>query len=229
MPRPEYHALKRHPRNDRRVEEEEEESKETKSNIKAYLLSLGRDILIAVIVMAIVIGSLWGYTGNWPPMVVIESNSMMHGKDSNIGIIDTGDLVLVKEDNDIETYIDGYKSNYQTYGSYGDVIIFKKNGLEDTPVIHRAVVWLEYNESGYNMVRINNKAYSVRGFDVPSMGLYNVTHIWIANYKPNGHNLSMNLGTILVNFQIYGTPHSGFLTKGDNNLMVDLVESSSTL
>ena len=188
--------------------------------IVQYLLSLGRDILIAVIVMAVIIGSLWGYTGNWPPMVVIESNSMMHGSDSNIGVIDTGDLVLVKDvsgRSDVKSYWDGKKTNYETYGSYGDVIIFRKNGLDDTPVIHRAVLWVEYNASGSN-----NKYPEFGSFDIPSKGEFDVTKTWISDYKPNGGNLSLNLLELLTNFKTYGRdPHSGFLTKGDNNVQVD--------
>jgi len=33
---------------------------------------------------------LYLFSGVWPPMVVIESSSMMHGEDSQVGVIDTG-------------------------------------------------------------------------------------------------------------------------------------------
>src|SRR6266571_7570283 len=56
-----------------------------------------RDVVIAGLAVAIVIGSIFWYSGTWPPMVVIESGSMMHGSDSSLGIIDTGDLTLVKK------------------------------------------------------------------------------------------------------------------------------------
>jgi signal peptidase len=223
LERPERHERLNHDdknreknRRDKDIEEPDEEA----PSIGQYLVSLGRDILIAVIVMAVIIGSLWGYTGNWPPMVVIESNSMMHGSDSNVGVIDTGDLVLVKEVNgqsDVKSYWDGKKTNYETYGSYGDVIIFRKNGQDDTPVIHRAVLWVEYNASGHN-----NKYPEFGSFDVPSQGQYNTTKTWISNYKPKGGNLSINLMELLTNFRTYKRePHSGFLTKGDNNIQVD--------
>lgn len=215
------HDDRRRSKKDRKQDiEEPAEDEEEGPGMVQYLLSLGRDILIAVIVMAIIIGSLYYYTNNWPPMVVIESNSMMHGSDSNIGVIDTGDLVLVKDvsgKSGIKSYWDGKKSNYETYGSYGDVIIFRKNGLDDTPVIHRAILWVEYNASGYN-----NQYPEFGSFDIPSKGEYNVTKTWIANYKPNGANLSINLKELLTNFRNNGVkPHSGFLTKGDNNAQVD--------
>jgi signal peptidase len=226
--RPTPHASRRDRKNDRddtHDDDESDDEEDKKMTTKQYLLSLGRDILIAVIVMVIIIGSLWGYTGNWPPMVVIESDSMMHGSDSNVGVIDTGDLVLVKEvekRSEVKTYWEGYtsKPKYMTYSSYGDVIIFKKNGLDDTPVIHRAVVWIEYNDTGWN-----NKVPEFGSFDIPSMGKYNVTDFYISNYKPNkGLNLTVDLTKVLENFKNSRPPrkpHSGFIIKGDNNLMVD--------
>ena len=95
------------------------------------------------------------YTGNWPPVVVVESESMMHSNtESFLGVIDTGDLVLVKtigSRDDVVTYAQGKADDYSTYSDYGDVIIYRKNGYGDvTPVIHRALVWLEYNQTSDN-------------------------------------------------------------------------------
>ncbi len=200
------------------IDKEDEEQ----PTLKEYGIGLIRDIIIAVIVMIIIIGSLYGYTRNWPPMVVVESNSMMHDTDSSIDVIDTGDLVLVKkiEDKDeITTYVEGRLSNYKTYGTYGDVIIFRKNNLDDTPVIHRAVVWIEYNESGQNNF---NDLRDMGSFDVPSMRLYDVTEIPLGTYVPHNINMTFNLRPILENFKNTNKkPHGGFLTKGDNNDRID--------
>ena len=155
-----------------------------------------RDVAIAFIIVFIIIISLYAYTRNWPPMVVIESNSMMHGSNSEIGVIDQGDLVLVKNTNnrnDIITYSEGKKINHKTYGHYGDVIVYYKNGYTlDTPVIHRAIVWVE-----------NNKTNPGR-FDVPEWDIYNVKKI---NYDIND---------IHVHLKNFEPTNSGFLTKGDN-------------
>ena len=236
MAQPAYRPIKSYNRNPQQAqnkpnhESEDESDDEARPKLKQYLLSLARDIIIAVIVMAIVIGSLWGYTGNWPPMVVIESNSMMHGDDSNIGTIDTGDLVLVKSiDNrkDITTYAEGIKSGYKTYGTYGDVIIFRKNGLDDTPVIHRAVVWIVYNASGHNN---DGSLQNFGSFDIPSLGLYDTTKFWIEDYTPNHFNLTIDLTLILKNFKnVNQEPHGGFLTKGDNNDQIDQLSSLADL
>ena len=97
-----------------------------------------RELLSAVAVVLVVFLLAWGYTGNWPPMVVIESGSMEHDGNqlypepgfTHIGPIDTGDLVLVKsaERDDIVTYLEGKQTGYKRYGDYGDVIIYYKNG-----------------------------------------------------------------------------------------------------
>ena len=45
--------------------------------------------------MALLLGSMFLSTGTFPPMVVVESGSMMHDDEGQIGAIDPGDLVLV--------------------------------------------------------------------------------------------------------------------------------------
>jgi len=163
-----------------------------------------RDVLITILVAVILIVSLYAYTQNWPPLVVIESGSMRHSKDSQIGVIDAGDMVLVKKihsRHDVVTYVEGRKIGYVRYGGYGDVIIYRKNGYTDiTPVIHRAIVWVEYNDSSGN-------------FDAPDLGLYNVSQIIIDNYFRDGRALVINLSAVPKN--------SGFITMGDNNGMYD--------
>ena len=98
-----------------------------------------RELLSAFAVVLVVFLLAWGYTGNWTPMVVIESGSMEHDGNplypepgfTHIGAIDTGDLVLVKsaERDDIVTYLEGKQTGYKRYGDYGDVIIYYKNGV----------------------------------------------------------------------------------------------------
>ena len=54
-----------------------------------------REVLLAGGLIATLIAVLVLMTGSWPPMVVIESSSMMHNSDGEVGAIDPGDLVLV--------------------------------------------------------------------------------------------------------------------------------------
>jgi signal peptidase len=181
-----------------------------------------KEILVALIIIGIIIVILVAYTNFWPPIMVIESNSMMHDEDSSIGTLDVGDIVLIKSisnRNDIKTYVTGSRTGYKNYNSYGDVIFFNKNGLGSTPVIHRPIVWIEYNSSGKN----NIKGYEDMGsFDVPELELYDTMVIRIPNYELRPKNLTVNLNHILKNFKSDNIkPHGGFITKGDNNDMID--------
>ncbi|SVA65471.1 uncharacterized protein METZ01_LOCUS118325, partial [marine metagenome] len=99
---------------------------------KIQIPEAAKDVGIAVGSVLLVFLLTFAYSGNWPPMVVIESGSMEHDGHTNykepgythLGIIDTGDLVIVKEagKSDIVTYLEGKKTGYEKYGDYGDVI-----------------------------------------------------------------------------------------------------------
>ena len=133
--------------------EKEEPDNRARTKYRGVILFL-RDAGVALLFVILVLLAMFAYTGLWPPLVVVESNSMMHGEDnlSHIGAIDTGDLVLVKKVDsvsDVETYVDGLSSGHKTYGDYGDVVIYKRGGSNAvTPIIHRAIIYLEINADG---------------------------------------------------------------------------------
>ncbi len=54
-----------------------------------------REAVLAAGLITLLIIGLWVSTGSMPPMVVVESQSMMHGPQGEVGAIDPGDLVLV--------------------------------------------------------------------------------------------------------------------------------------
>lgn len=197
-------------------------SEDKKKELKLTLFSILKEIILALVVIGIIFAILWAYTGYWPPMAIIESNSMMHGDDSSIGTMDVGDIVLIKgvsNRKEISTYIEGMDSDYKTYGSYGDVIAFKKNGGDGTPIIHRAVIWIEYNSSGSNNVP-DLKGFG--SFDIPKLNEYNIIEVEILNYTPKNIDLRIDLTLLLRNFNDTARePHGGFLTKGDNNKQID--------
>lgn len=184
-----------------------------------------RDAAVAAFLVACILLIMFAYTGLWPPLVVVESESMMHGgrNISHIGTIDTGDLVLVKNVdgvNDIETYVDGLSSGHRTYGDYGDVIIYKVDGRDTrTPIIHRAIIYLELNPGGLSF-----RAEALR--DAPSSK-------WTASNQSNTWDNLTNSITLLdigwasepvmINIGHYLASHSpsGFVTKGDNNPSID--------
>ncbi len=109
------------------------------------------------------------------PAVAVESGSML----PNIGI---GDVVIIQnaQRTQIISYTEGVISGYTSFDEYGDVILYMKYGsTEDTPIIHRAMYWVEEGEP-----------------------------MWSGGPA---------------------APHSGYITKGDNNMAIDQKASTSRL
>ena len=178
-------------------------SKDSEEQDESYdLTTLARDVLVAIAIVLILFLALYLYTQKYPPLVVVESGSMQHGDESHLGVIDQGDLVLIKKvdsEGDITTWQEGKDTGYKTYGDYGDVIIYFKNGhTDDTPIIHRAIVYIKFNETK------DSKRY----YDVPRWDLYHVTSI--------RHTITQRGKVVLIHYDPEG-PFSGFMTKGDNN------------
>jgi signal peptidase len=194
------------------------------------VLNALRGVLIAIIIVALVIGSLYAYSGVWPPLVVVESNSMQHSSsESYIGVVDTGDLVIEKRISavsEIQTYLASIHDNHQTYGEYGDVIIYRPYGASRTPIIHRAFCTLVYNTTG-------------GGFDLPELanlpaGTYSISgggtdwhdlkgQVEFSNIGFNHISITLNLSPILTYYAQRQAadpsfvPHGGIITLGDNN------------
>lgn len=174
-------------------------------------ISLLRDILVALLAVLIILTALWAYTGQWfgAPMVAIESGSMMHDDEpyGRLGTIDAGDMVLlVKVNNrdDVVPYCEAIgqgDDGIHTYGLYGDVIVYRRLGdTDDDQIIHRSMCWVdvEINESG-NLYTIEEYGiYDEETIDIPELGLH--------NKKPNW-------------------THSGYITKGDNNDVIDQIST----
>jgi len=109
------------------------------------------------------------------PAVAVESGSML----PNIGI---GDVVIIQsaQRTQIISHTEGTLSGYTSFNEYGDVILYRKYGsTADTPIIHRAMEWVEEGEP-----------------------------MWSG-------------GPV--------APHSGYITKGDNNKDIDQKTSTSRL
>ena len=160
-------------------------------------VSLIRDVFVAFIIVFIILMALWSYTGQWfgTPMVAIESGSMTHDNEpfGKIGFIDAGDMVLLVK-------IDG-KSDIEThfnrdesnfhYNDYGDVIIYRPYGDESRDQIIHRAIC---------WIQYNGNKYTVEEYDIYNASSVNIPELSIKNYRP---------------------PHSGFITKGDNNDYVD--------
>ncbi len=197
-----------------------------------------RDAGVAAAFVISVLVAMYAYTGLWPPLVVIESESMMHSDEniSYIGTIDTGDMVLVKDVDDaadVETYVEGFVTGHRTYGDYGDVIVYNKLGdPAATPIIHRAVLYLEANPGG--------DSYRCEGLrDLPDDkwkvsddgdSWDNLTsRISIYNYGFRNETVGILVDEILAEFdRKHTTPRSGFITRGDHNSQIDQINRISS-
>ena len=163
-----------------------------------------REATISIGMVIIILSGLWALTGSWPPLVVVESNSMIHSEEGEVGSIDAGDLVLVNSPQRTEhivTYVESMQEGnqyygYESHGMPGDVIIYQKNGGSDTPVIHRALLKAVRNESG--------------GWDVPGTNVRGVEEVSLTlDYRCYPHGGSLRIDRWTPN-------HEGYLTTGDN-------------
>jgi signal peptidase I len=174
-----------------------------------WAVSLARDILWVVGVVGSIAILLYLICGAWPAVVTIESGSMI----PNMNI---GDLVVVVEKDrfgEVQTWDDGNVSGYRKFGDYGDVIIYRPNGVTDMwasigllplskqhPIIHRAMTWTEAEKpvplyiniyrggvtpTGYLPLSVVSE--TTTGYKILSTG----TRIADANYTPGPRDLVM--------------------------------------
>lgn len=191
------------------------------NDVKIYL----REVFLAVGLVFLLLGSMWLATGMFPPMVVVESGSMKHSEEGSLGAIDPGDLVLIMNPDrvDIITYLEASNEEnenfgYEMHGMLGDVIIYEKNGGNDTPVIHRALLKAEANlteipvdDSCPEGVFDELKHICILTWDVPGSNLVNVANISLkVDYSCAPH------GNLTIDKWVPN--HEGYLTTGDNRL-----------
>ena len=212
-------------------EESEEEELTPAQRRKRAVLSLLKDIAFALLVVGIIMGAILAYSQVWPPVVVVESYSMQHSyTESYIGVIDTGDIVLVQRSpnrSDITTYLQGRASGHSTYGDYGDVVVYKPSGREDlTPIIHRTFIYLEWNtttDSSFDIPTLNTPYWQsrlgvdwggVNGDGSPITNGYNISGvIWIRDVGYTHKNVTFNIAAKFLRYR-----YSGYITMGDHNL-----------
>jgi len=107
-----------------------------------WAVSLVRDLLWIVAVVGGIALALFLICGTWPAVVTIESQSM-------VPHMNVGDLVIVVQKDrygSFETWVEGKTSGNTMFGDYGDVIIYKPNGLTTIhPIIHRAIQYVDTN------------------------------------------------------------------------------------
>jgi len=187
---------------------------------------LARDLLVAGIIVVLVLVGVYAYTGVWPPLVVVESQSMQHsGTESYLGVIDTGDMVFQQSAPnraDVVTYIEGRASGYSTYGDYGDVIIFRQ-ASSPTPVIHRAIMYVTLHNNGTYITADVDKLSQLSGWEAttdsgPITCPPSCSGVYLRSVTIHRMGFRQNLGitfdfTTLLRF----APRSGYITMGDYN------------
>ena len=171
--------------------------------------------------MIILVGGYAGikaYTGFDTPFSVVMSQSMQHDNErSEIGCIDTGDIVIVKspEKADIQSYFEGLDTGFRSFDDYGSVIIYER-GYNQNPVIHRAILWLEYNGDGTwsapDLVGHENKWLCM---DVRNGSLERITNYNELSGTLKFMDITQSGKTLEINLDNLGD-ESGFLTLGDN-------------
>jgi len=200
-----------------------------------WAVSLARDILWMVAVVGGIALALFLVCGTWPAVVTIESESM-------VPHMNVGDLVFVVAPDrfgSLQTWEDGKVSGYKKYEDYGDVIIYRPNGVTDFwasigvlplskqhPIIHRAMTWVDAGEpqpsylniyrgkvtpSEYLPLKVSNE--TVAGYRV----MYTGAEMPSENITPDAHDLILRTSTELYILpSAYVTGNTGYIRYSDN-------------
>ncbi|HZY91295.1 MAG TPA: S26 family signal peptidase [Thermoplasmata archaeon] len=177
--------------------------------------------LLAVAIMAVLLAGLFAYTQNWPPMYVVESNSMQHGASDQLGLINTGDLVLAQKVSitDVTPYEVGLQTGYTTYGEFGDVVLYHPNGdTSVAPIIHRALLYIEVDSDGtYSFPALAGQAC---GNATDAVYSVSSTSTGCGAVHVSGTLTLYHVGwrSVLVSVDLASLGRmTGLLTMGDNN------------
>ena len=203
---------------DRSRDDEDDEEEEN------FWKGLGKDLLVAAIIVVVFLGAIYAYAGVWPPLVVVESSSMQHAdRESFLGVIDTGDMVFQQAAptrSDVVTYLEGRASGYSTYGDYGDVIFFRRAG-NPTPVIHRAIMYITLHNNGTFATAdvtalLDPRITDWEAKDANSTPTTSPYYLRSVTIHKMGFDRDLNFTFDFSRFLSFA-PRSGYITMGDNN------------
>ena len=198
--------------------------------------TLVRELVLAAGMITLLVLAMWAHTGSMPPLVVVESNSMQHDSDGEIGTIDAGDLILVHspDDNRIITFAEATDPEsdyygYESLGMEGDVIIYERNGESDsTPIIHRALFEISIGESvpadnqddcegGVFWNGLCITSWSVPGSDQVNVKEINLLFDGVKTGKYACGGVAAQHGSDWFSVENYSPMNPGYITLGDNN------------
>ena len=178
-----------------------------------------RNFIAVVGVFALVI--LGGYcalivhTGFSLPFSSVVSESMQHDNErSEIGAIDTGDIVIVQDKSkaDIQSYVLGSQTGHSSFGKYGSVIIYNRSSTQN-PVIHRAILWIDYDDLTSTWSSTELKNFDSTKWYCESSGT-GKTQDW-SNLVGTLH-LTIDEKEVSISLDSLQIKQSGYLTMGDN-------------
>jgi len=112
-----------------------------------------------VLAVSIPLSVTYAATGTWHIGFATESASM----EPNMHV---GDLIFVQapQRTSIITQEEGKLANYKSFNGYGDVIIYRANGLSSrTPIIHRAMCWVDKGGQMPNGKPAPHEGYITKG------------------------------------------------------------------
>jgi len=159
------------------------------------------EYMIVIAIVVIIVG-ITIYSGELPPVSVVESESMQHSSSWMPGVINTGDIVIVKKITDpikdIVTYVQGRSDGFETYGEYGNVILYHDPSIGT--VIHRAMFYLFWNGSHPE----------VMGYHGQSWIVITKSYVLIKDVGYAHKNLLVLIGAF--------KGEDGYITVGDHNL-----------
>lgn len=161
---------------------------------ESFWAGLRKDLLFVLAVVVIFASVSKIAMGLYTPMVAVESGSM-------IPHIQIGDIIFVQslDRTEIITYQTGKQTNYSSFSEYGDVILYKRLGIEGgTPIIHRAMYYVNQSEpmwpggpqaphAGYITKGDNTKtnaAYDQQGSISPGIPVKKEWVIGVARFRP---------------------------------------------
>ena len=168
-----------------------------------------RDVVTGLGLVVLTLSALYvASDGAWPPLLVVESGSMMHPRDQTpygrIGTIDVGDVLLVRSIDHPSQVRTWAEAATESYGRPGDVIAFAQDGdRSNATIIHRAMAWVDVTAHenltrSYRVHWIDGKVleFGNAGIYLPALGFDERNGFSpVAGYRPT---------------------YSGFITKGDN-------------
>ena len=183
-------------------------------------------LITAGIVIVMIVSGLFIYSGMNRPLTVVESYSMQHSDDTSyLGIIDTGDMVVMvsPDKGSVTTYVEGYQEDYSKFGAYGDVIIYYRE--TGNPVIHRAILWLDYNDGIWSAPALKDYPTDLWENAGTWDDLTGILTLKGLPHKDNSIDVSVDLDRLALDDDC----RSGYLTKGDRNEYFDQNSSIHTM